>query len=225
MPNRSGYQIIMAEWDVDDTRMSFYNLLDLDFTTSKPAGTVILPDGPSSNNNGSQPSATSTYDPSKSYPTPGTEVVFDGKVYQNKWYVNPGQQPGAEQWGPWAFVRDHQQQNNPSDKFPLEATKFTINPLNIKEGDKITLQVFKDGTMTDYPLLTVPKAISTNDLFLELTEKLIKLVLSSLITRLLLVLKIVIMLLFLMAMLYIFTKQQTNHMIRLVFTIIKLTKT
>ncbi|APC94608.1 lytic polysaccharide monooxygenase [Francisella tularensis] len=174
MPNRSGYQIIMAEWDVDDTRMSFYNLLDLDFTTSKPAGTVILPDGSSSNNNGSQPSTTSTYDPSKSYPTPGTEVVFDGKVYQNKWYVNPGQQPGAEQWGPWAFVRDHQQQNNPSDKFPLEATKFTINPLNIKEGDKITLQVFKDGTMTDYPLLTVPKAISTNDLFLELTEKINK---------------------------------------------------
>ena len=24
MPNRLGYQIIMAEWDVDDTRMSFY---------------------------------------------------------------------------------------------------------------------------------------------------------------------------------------------------------
>ncbi|MDE4949163.1 chitin-binding protein, partial [Francisella tularensis subsp. holarctica] len=59
----------------------------------------------------------------------------------------------------------------PSDKFPLETTKFTINPLNIKEGDKITLLVFKDGTMTDYPLLTVPIAISTNDLFLELTEK------------------------------------------------------
>ncbi|MDE4974417.1 lytic polysaccharide monooxygenase, partial [Francisella tularensis] len=24
MPNRSDYQIIMEEWDVDDTRMSFY---------------------------------------------------------------------------------------------------------------------------------------------------------------------------------------------------------
>ena len=39
---------------------------------------------------------------------------------------------------------------------------------------RITLRVFKDGTMTDYPLLTVPKAISTNDLFLELTEKINK---------------------------------------------------
>ncbi|MDE5030029.1 chitin-binding protein, partial [Francisella tularensis subsp. holarctica] len=56
MPNRSDYQLIMAEWDVDDTRMSFYNLLDLDFTNSKPAGTVILPDCSSSNNNCSQPS-------------------------------------------------------------------------------------------------------------------------------------------------------------------------
>ncbi|WP_257719633.1 hypothetical protein [Francisella persica] len=40
--------------------------------------------------------------------------------------------------------------------------KFTINTLNIKEGNKITLQVFKGGTITDYPLLTVPKAIRTN---------------------------------------------------------------
>ena len=54
-------------------------------------------------------------------------------------------------------MRDHQQQNNPYDKIPLEATKFTINPLNIKEGDTITLQIFKDGAMTDYLLLTIPK--------------------------------------------------------------------
>ena len=59
--------------------------------------TIILPDGSSSNNNGSQPSGTPTYDPTKSYPTPETEIIFEGKVYQNKWYVNPGQQLGVEQ--------------------------------------------------------------------------------------------------------------------------------
>lgn len=58
----------MAKWDVDDIRMSFYNLLDLDFTTSKLAGTIILPDGSSINKNGSQQSKTLTYNPTKSYP-------------------------------------------------------------------------------------------------------------------------------------------------------------
>ncbi|MBK2094797.1 lytic polysaccharide monooxygenase [Francisella philomiragia] len=172
LPNRSGYQIIMAEWDVDDTRMSFYNLLDLDFTNDKPAGTVILPNGDITDpNNGSEGSGIPAYDATKSYPTTGTKVVFENKIYQNKWYVNPGQQPGAEQWGPWEYIKDAEQQADPTDKFPVEATKFTINPLNVKEGDKITLQLFKDGTMYEYPLLTVPKAISTNDLFIELTNK------------------------------------------------------
>ncbi|QWU98682.1 lytic polysaccharide monooxygenase [Francisella salimarina] len=172
LPSRSGYQIIMAEWDVDDTRMSFYNLLDLDFTNDKPAGSVILPNGDTTNpDDNSGESSIPIYDPAKSYPTPGTEVIFENKIYQNKWYVNPGQKPGAGQWGPWEYVRDHKQQNDPTDKFPIEATKFTINPLNIKEGDKITLQLFKDGTMYEYPLLTVPKAMSTSDLFTQLTNK------------------------------------------------------
>ncbi len=87
----------MAERDVDDTRMSFYNLLDLDFTNDKPAGTVILPNGDiTDRNNGSEGSGIPAYDATKSYPTTGTKVVFENKIYQNKWYVNPGQQPGAE---------------------------------------------------------------------------------------------------------------------------------
>ena len=31
IPNRSGYQVIMAAWDVADTVNSFYNLIDVDF--------------------------------------------------------------------------------------------------------------------------------------------------------------------------------------------------
>lgn len=117
----------MAEQDVDDTKMSFY-LTRLRFYNQQASLTIILPNG-SSSNNGLQQSGIPTYGPTKLYPTQGTEIIFEGKVYQNKWYVNPGQQPGVEQWGSWSFVRDHQQQNNPSDRFPLEATKFTINQL------------------------------------------------------------------------------------------------
>nr|WP_231138769.1 hypothetical protein [Francisella orientalis] len=103
-------------------------------------GTIILPNGDITDpNNGSEGSSIPAYDATKSYPTTGTKVVFENKIYQNKWYVNPGQQPGAEQWGPWEYIKDAEQQTAPTDKFPVEATKFTINPLNIKEGDKITL--------------------------------------------------------------------------------------
>lgn len=168
MPNRNGYQVIMAEWDVYDTGASFYNLIDLDFTNSKPAGTVILADG--SSGGGESDSGIQTYDPNKEYPEKGTEVVYEGKVYRSKWYVNPRQKPGSQS-GPWEYVRDYTDKSDPSDPFPVEATKFAINPADIKDGDKISLQVFKDETMKEYLLLTVPKGMSSNDLFADLTSK------------------------------------------------------
>ncbi|KQM66461.1 hypothetical protein ASE74_08650 [Pedobacter sp. Leaf216] len=44
------------------------------------------------------------YDATKSYPTAGTKVYYKGKIYKNKWYVNPNQVPETEEWGPWEFV-------------------------------------------------------------------------------------------------------------------------
>lgn len=166
MPNRSGYQIIMAEWDVEDTRMSFYNLLDLDFRNDQPVGSIIAPDGSSS---GGSAEGTQAYDPSKSYSTPGTEVLYNGKIYQNRWYANPNEKP--LQNSVWQFVRDHSQQSDPTDKFPNEVTKFTINPTDIKADDKIYLQVSNGGEMTDYLLMSVPKDMSSNDLLIELAKK------------------------------------------------------
>ncbi|WP_255321936.1 hypothetical protein [Francisella halioticida] len=70
----------MAEWDVQDTDASFYNLIDVYFTNDETAGTVILP-GESS---GETPTGTPTYNPGKTYPDPGTEVIYEGKIYKNK---------------------------------------------------------------------------------------------------------------------------------------------
>lgn len=46
------------------------------------------------------------YEASKSYPTAGTLVFYNGKIYKNKWWANPNQAPEAEQWGPWEFVKN-----------------------------------------------------------------------------------------------------------------------
>ncbi|WP_224732631.1 lytic polysaccharide monooxygenase [Francisella sp. SYW-9] len=43
LPQRTGYQVIAAEWDVGDTSMSFFNVIDVDFTNDYPVGTVIQP--------------------------------------------------------------------------------------------------------------------------------------------------------------------------------------
>lgn len=95
MPERSGYQVIMAVWDVDDTAASFYNLIDLQFTSDKPAGEIIN----SAKNDDSQSDDTlKAFNPSTTYDVPNTEVIYDGKVYKNKWYVNANAPaPGTEQ--------------------------------------------------------------------------------------------------------------------------------
>ena len=90
MPERDGYQVIMAEWNVGDTTNSFYNLVDVYFTNNETAGTVILP----SESGGDVPSqGVPNYDPARVYNEVGTEVMHDGKVYNNKWYVNKGEDP------------------------------------------------------------------------------------------------------------------------------------
>lgn len=166
MPNRSGYQIIMAEWDVYDTAASFYNLIDLDFTNDKPAGTVILPGGGSEDGE----SGIQQYDPNKTYSDQGTEVIYNGKIYKNKWWVS-GTAPGGS--GAWEYIKDYEGNNptDPSDQFPVEATKFTINPANVKTDDKIYLEVSKDGDLDKILLTEIPENISSSDLLILLAKK------------------------------------------------------
>ena len=132
----------MAEWNVGDTTNSFYNLVDVYFTNDETAGTVILP----SESGGDVPSqGVPNYDPARVYNEAGTEVVHDGKVYKNKWYVNKGEAP--TQNNVWDYLREYKEDPNvnPNDKHPIEATKFNINPLHIKDGDVIGLELFKTG--------------------------------------------------------------------------------
>ena len=48
----------------------------------------------------------SEYDPSMTYPTAGTIVVYNGRKYKNKWWVNPGETPGNPN-GPWELILEN----------------------------------------------------------------------------------------------------------------------
>ncbi|GAA4845757.1 Ig-like domain-containing protein [Algivirga pacifica] len=41
------------------------------------------------------------WDATIAYPSPNTKVVYDGKLWRNKWYANIGEEPGANTWGAW----------------------------------------------------------------------------------------------------------------------------
>ena len=45
LSERSGYQVIAAEWDVGDTNANLFNVIDMDLTTEHPARTVLAPGG------------------------------------------------------------------------------------------------------------------------------------------------------------------------------------
>ncbi|API87054.1 lytic polysaccharide monooxygenase [Francisella uliginis] len=168
MPERTGYQVIMAEWDVYDTGASFYNLIDLDFTNEHTAGTLILPEG------GTGEAGISAYDPNKEYPGSGIQVVYDGKIYENQWWVNPGEAPPGEN-SAWIYVGDYEEDTpvNPNDRYPIEATRFSLNPSKVREGDIISLELSKasDTTIEKIKLLDVPANMSSETLLTTLAEK------------------------------------------------------
>jgi hypothetical protein len=44
------------------------------------------------------------YSPTKTYPTAGTKVFYSCKIWENKWYANPGEAPGSN--AVWKVVSD-----------------------------------------------------------------------------------------------------------------------
>jgi len=61
------------------------------------------------------------YDASKTYSTPGTIVIYNGKKYKNKWWANPGELPG-DPTGPWELILE-----NGEGTTPDKALEYDIN--------------------------------------------------------------------------------------------------
>ncbi|AIT08946.1 hypothetical protein LO80_02410 [Candidatus Francisella endociliophora] len=161
LPNREGYQVIMAVWDVADTTNSFYNLIDLEFSNDKTPGSII--DGKSTGSS-SEPKE---FNPESTYANSGTLVIYDGKVYKNKWYVNPnGSAPGTEQYGPWEYIRDYEE-TNPSN-YKLMGT-INASAADLLAGGKIYLYVFSNDPDSqinkEFEILDIKDGMSTADIY------------------------------------------------------------
>lgn len=52
-----------------------------------------------------QSHAADVWQADKSY-TGGSEVCYANTLYKAKWWANPGEAPGATQWGAWAVQLD-----------------------------------------------------------------------------------------------------------------------
>ena len=56
------------------------------------------------NGEGSTADKALEYDIEATYSNAGTYVLYNGKIYRNKWYVSPGDYPGKDEWGPWELI-------------------------------------------------------------------------------------------------------------------------
>ena len=56
--------------------------------------------------NGNNGDVIEEYNPSKTYSTAGTIVIYQNRKYKNKWWVNPGDYPGNPN-GPWELILEN----------------------------------------------------------------------------------------------------------------------
>lgn len=87
VPERTGYNVIVAYWEIGDTKNAFYNVIDANFD-----GNSVLPnDTPHKEQN----SENKTWQQSKVY-VAGDEVVYEGITYRAKWWTQ-GERPNKAQ--------------------------------------------------------------------------------------------------------------------------------
>lgn len=91
VPERQGYHVILAAWDVADTGATFYNVIDVDFGGhNTPA-----PDDDPQSDLPAQWHNDTIY-------VSGDRVTWDGKAYQARWWTR-GNQPGEHEV--WSEVK------------------------------------------------------------------------------------------------------------------------
>lgn len=87
IPERSGYQVILAVWSIADTANAFYNVIDANFD-----GTTVPPidPGPGTPNPDPDPN-TNNWSSTQVY-VGGNEVTYNGSLYKAKWWTQ-GEKP------------------------------------------------------------------------------------------------------------------------------------
>jgi hypothetical protein len=99
--NGSSISFVAPEFSQDTSLTFTASVSDGQIVTSASATILVFASG----NIGNQ--CDNLWDPTASYAVPGTQVVWDGKVWENKWHANPGENPSdSGPWGTWKQVGD-----------------------------------------------------------------------------------------------------------------------
>ena len=83
--------------------------------------------GGDTGNTGGTSGTIEQYDPSRTYPTAGTIVLYNGVKYRNKWWTNPGQTP-ADVNGPWERIYESGEGTTPDKAFVYDMKATYANP-------------------------------------------------------------------------------------------------
>lgn len=93
IPEREGYHVILAAWDVADTGATFYNVIDVDFGGHNAPAPA--PDEDPQSDLPAQWHSDTVY-------VGGDRVTWNGKEYQARWWTR-GNQPGVHEV--WSEVK------------------------------------------------------------------------------------------------------------------------
>lgn len=121
VPERSGYQEILAVWTIADTPNAFYNVIDANFD-----GTTIPPIDPGPINPDPNPD-TNNWSSTQVY-VGGNEVTYNGSLYKAKWWTQ-GEQPDNS--AVWELVK-----GNGSETPDPSANEWSTSKVYLG-GDKV----------------------------------------------------------------------------------------
>ncbi|WP_337045214.1 hypothetical protein [Emticicia sp. 17c] len=139
-----------TSWSYTPTAAGNYTFkLQTTAGTSDSSQTVTVTSGTTTNGCGYP-----AYDATKSYPTAGTRVYYNGNIYENKWWINPGDAPTNDTYGGWKFIQACTTTNAPAAPTVSKTTGTVNTPITGTVASTGTLLIFKDGAQVSTQTLT-----------------------------------------------------------------------
>ncbi|WP_305852463.1 lytic polysaccharide monooxygenase [Gracilibacillus caseinilyticus] len=114
IPQREGYHVILAYWEVADTANAFYQVIDANFD-----GEFVEPGDPGDPEDPEEPVDTPEWNADSVY-LAGDQVTYNGATYQAKWWTQ-GDTPGSSD--AWELVDGDGTDSGNTDVLEWDANK------------------------------------------------------------------------------------------------------
>lgn len=126
IPERTGYHVILAYWEVADTPNAFYQVIDANFD-----GEFIEPGKPGEPGDPGEPGENeSDWDATKVY-LAGDTVTYNGKTYRAQWWTQ-GETPGES--NVWVLVTEGENGDDPEVLEWNANTAYTNGDIVLYDG-------------------------------------------------------------------------------------------